>query len=103
MHNNIVEWMLYAKKLFLNWVLFTFYFIQRLKAFLKPRSNFSTPDQTHRHRQAGRKSPRLKISYHCHRYEIFLKRYNLTHAFVVLRWAGRKVILASPFLTPIFR
>ena len=51
MHNNIVEWMLYAKKLFLNWVLFTFYFIQRLKAFLKPRSNFSTLDQTHRHRQ----------------------------------------------------
>ena len=91
------------QKKILNWVLFPFYFLQRLKAFLKPRSNFSTPDQTHRHRQAGRKSPRLKISYHCHRYEIFLKRYNLTHAFVVLRWAGRKVILASPFLTPIFR
>ena len=50
-----------------------------------------------------RKSPRLKISYYCHRYEIFIKKSNMTHAFVVLRWAGRKVILASPFPTPIFR
>ena len=67
-------------------MLFAFYFIQRLKAFLKPRSNFSTLDQTHRHRQAGRKSPRLKISYHCHRYEIFIKKNPTWHMHFKVGW-----------------